>query len=56
MKRISVLLFITLALFAACSPKGGSCIIEGELEGMPGTGTIVLEGTPNTVAAVFEVG
>lgn len=43
MKRISVLLFITLALFAACSPKGGCCIIEGELEGMPGTGTIVLE-------------
>lgn len=24
-------------------PKRGSCIIEGELEGMPGTGTIVLE-------------
>ena len=43
MKRISVLLFIALALFAACSPKGGSCIIEGQLEGMPGTGTIVLE-------------
>ena len=56
MKRIAVLLFVAIALLAACSPKGGSCIIEGELEGMPGTGTIVLEGTPNTVAAVFEVG
>ena len=43
MKRIAVLLFVAFALLAACSPKGGSCIIEGELEGMPGTGTIVLE-------------